>query len=115
MAINTVSLQTAKALKTAGFNQNSDFAYSCNHFDEAMAINKGDAYSVHYKPSYRRDFAAPTTDELLEELIAGIQITKHAKLYRVVKGGRSSYGFTNESLPEALAEMWMWLKKEGLL
>lgn len=109
--IKTVSLETAKKLKDAGFRQ-----------DTEIFFNKGGKY-----------IAAPTTDELLDELPDHIVIDnrqfggdKRNSIGTLVIGNPNyifnvqyrpdiSPCFKNESFPEALAQMYLFLAKEGLL
>lgn len=83
-------------------------------------------------------YSAPTTDELLAELPVSIgdknwfQITRSFNGYKEVVQSvayvywlpentigqiflKDVHKITNDSLPEALAQMWLYLKKEGLL
>lgn len=132
MSITTTNLVTSKLLKQAGFCQDTDFYYSCNHFEEAMAINKDDAYHVHYQPPYRRDFSSPTTDEILSHLPWRINQNKYPCDLMITKGPKNyhvryvnpvylpkklgwNFDAINESLPDCLASMWLYLKSEGLI
>lgn len=139
--IKTVSLETAKALKEAGFRQEMHFYWRC---PTEFAIKKIPQAYANYEPELIAEkwspnphgaiqpIAAPTTDELLEEL------PEIVKFFIDCPGASLSIQFTsdrtyfcyyakhlnhiaichselNESLPEALAQMWLWLKKENLL
>lgn len=125
----TVSLETAKQLKEAGFSQDSPFnwvEYSSEYMPKVFFSEYG-LDTVRYI----KICSAPTTDELLEELPITIPyfdkqgnlgMCKHEKGYSVYYEVENDYEkssifnvFVNESLPEALAQMWLWLKKEGLL
>lgn len=133
MAVKTVSLETAKALKDAGFRQDTYF-----YWNHVMVNNRGKLeWQLDYrKIGDRNNIPAPTTDKLLEELPCqfkyggawfDLQITKWPKEYKVqyvefyfnddnlLEISDSLCEFKVESLPEALAQMWLWLKKEGLL
>lgn len=122
--IKTVSLETAKALKEAGLRQDdSSFyfvnwgkvqAWQCRHkeyidkfWDEV--VDKGYA-----------TIAAPTTDELLEELPKHMRlgITIGSKEYAVWDDSASQFTkgvYVGNNLAEAVAKMWLYLKKEGLI
>ena len=110
--IKTVSLETAKLLMDAGFPQNT-----CQMRNMLLLQSDIQYYQC----------ALPTTDELLEELpyrivgehyILELVIFKNSGDYTIGYKGKpdtSNAWVENESLPEALANMWLRLKKEGLL
>lgn len=132
----TVSLETAKKLKEAGFPQYGIISLW------RQGVPRMDKPSGYYELCHTglmrgEDIAAPTTDELLAALPA--QIIKEGQAYglEILKNYRPSplgdkysvsYVYTYSDsyaaldnkflmgdLPEALAECWLWLKKEGLL
>lgn len=99
---------------------------------EAAQINPQDEYTRIYGLE-TKFFHAPTSDELLEELPESVtehgvrysmEIVRH-KLFDEKKffisyedndGCMLRHECSdNESLPEALAAMWLFLKKEGLI
>lgn len=112
--IKTVSLETAKKLKEAGFRKDTYFFWNLD-----LELN-------WYIQPVQGLFKSPTTDELLEELhtahiTLGNLMFKKVIRKKVIKY-QCQYGnqdqspfFENESLHEALASMWLWLKAEGLL
>lgn len=124
--INTVSLETAQLLKEAGFKQETYF-----HWDKSQAHPPTFLLETGYKGI--SDYAAPTTDELLEELPTQIvnkdgmaqwlKITPIGGDWMVVydpvdEGITKNFiwcGQTKRLLCEALATMYIWLKKQGLL
>lgn len=123
--IKTTSLETSKALKEAGFRQ-EDITYwwhDYNVHNDGLSVKN--YYLMNEKPTHSglaKDYAAPTTDELLEELPKDTEICKRLSNYFIVNCEVDAKGptwlhvrFDNESLPEALAQCWLWLKKEGLL
>lgn len=110
--IHKVSLETAKLLKENGFRKECHFGYC----DGELECNP----SPTEWPIY-----APTTDELLEELPWHTQIYKgtdgnlgqyicHLDARSVI-GQKETKWFYHKDLCEALAQMWLYLKKEGLL
>lgn len=124
--IRTVNLETAKKLKDAGFKQDTQYYWKINPFNDEWYIT-----SLRMDKRFAA-FSAPTTDELLEELPACVVkeiASKHDVncWLQIDKIGDSEYyvGYVhsqnvlydlfNESLPEALSQMWLFLKKEGLL
>lgn len=134
--IKTVGLETAKALKEIGFNKDTYFWHivPCqSHGMIPWGVIEDKVRAEEWNPEYT--YAAPTTDELLEELPYSIirdgesyflEVHKYDSYYRVfyrkyeqIHAGE--YRFrnlaepTNNSLPEALAAMWLWLNKQDLL
>jgi len=125
MAVKTVSLETAKLLKEAGFRQEGGWYWTQHKVDTKNCIlNLG-----KFNPDgCFHNFYAPTTDELLEELPYRINYQSHWGYLSIDKTNTPEYivGYRGEghktlwakeigTLPEALARMWLWLKKEGLL
>ena len=121
----TVSLETAKKLKAAGFPQKT-----------ALAYVKG--YSNFYDKEYIREIGmdidadAPTTDEMLADLPKTINgyansDNKNVSYVAAVFMGEDTYfaGYTfygielivfkNKLLPEALASLWLWAKANGYI
>jgi hypothetical protein len=126
--IKTVSLETAKLLKDAGFEHQCDFWWeSIKGMTETkwMLCFKGDHQP--YLSNLIELIKAPTADELLEELPTDqyeIYIGNDCKQYHI--GFNRAYGhhseqqcrdsyFADSSLVEAVAKLWLWLKKENLL
>jgi hypothetical protein len=146
--IKTVTLETAKALKEAGYPQNTQFVYSGFKQNYPISIGyKGNGYiavtqvdenrndiglNVLPDSEYEVIIAAPTAEEILEQLPFFIK-TKENQIYYLsikitMKGDRKQYlveylGYVwgikqdngLELLAEAAAKMWLYLKKEGLL
>jgi hypothetical protein len=113
MSVKTVSLETAKLLKEAGFKKDCHFGF----IDDEYECNP----SPMEWPIY-----APTSDELLEELPYNINLKGWNKYFSISKtdvqyyvsymgGGSDNLCESNKSLPEALAQMWLYLRKEGLI
>lgn len=124
--IKTVTLETAKLLKEDGFIQDTYFHYEENPriLEERTDSELPFILFVNKSPGIGEIFAAPTTDELFEELPSTIWVQKEDKEYRLRlekmnNGFMVEYGdkvrIYEQSLPEALAQMWLWLKKQGLL
>lgn len=100
--ISIVSLETALKLKKAGWTK--------------------ETHLFHFKSPLTRiedKINAPNTDELLEELPETLIIWKSLGAYDV--GYRKSLTHEdsmhsrNSELIEALASMWLYLKKEGII
>lgn len=134
---HVVSLDLAKQLKEAGYPQESEFCwYSHRHPN----INGGKFYdTLEWGHAYEGDYdtynllaAAPLANELLEQLPYYIEQGTGYYL-NCTKAGEGMYicfyradndehtpvmnmkSFGGGSLPDALAEMWLYLKKENLL
>lgn len=109
MAIKTVSSDTAIALRRAGFKQDT---YRHWVVSPVHGLTNTDTSTKFLKMLGYEMWAAPVTDELLEELPPDVRFRKCLKFYWVSIGEWSG---SHESLPEALAAMWLYLNKEGLL
>lgn len=129
--IPTVSLTTARALKEAGYDketlfnwQNAESTDDYGYHKDLWCLTKTDEI---WNEKYQR-ISAPCSDEILEELPEHIPsghrlvVLKIEKEYCVayqalipMSGLYTHVEYCNESLPEALAAMWLYLKKEGLL
>ncbi len=136
MPIKTVSLETARKLKESGFRQDTTFWW--------INVPNGTHYKTYNDFGWQLEygyygfierFSAPTTDEILKELpkwikspehgLADFLITKGPKNYTVMylncyyfphaRMTKYCIKFVHKELCEALASMWLHLKKEGLL
>lgn len=123
MSVKTVSLETAKLLKESGFPQ---FTHMCF----ALENKGGQNWEYELMPNHFQAelefIGAPITDELLNELPTAHErlgnlmfkkvIRKKVVKYQCTYGNQDeSPSFEDESLPEVLAKMWLYLKKENLL
>lgn len=124
--MKTVILKTAKQLKANGFPQNSFFGWY-----KPMEVWKTGVYWRAFKGS----FAAPTAEEVLEELPKHIgknenyqpvltisifdedkESDLHWKVAYVENDKEGSViQFWDNSLAEAAGKCWLYFKKEGLL
>lgn len=125
--IKKVTLETAIQLKNAGFIQDSISKFYVNRKDQRGRDN----WNIEDLYTFPRDkvkeyYAAPTSDEILEELpetihIKGVEtwwltIEKCNGVYVCFYDGYEDKSYQeNESLPEAPAKMYLWLKAEGLI
>lgn len=112
---HVVSLEIAKQLKEAGWTKETEFWWVIYDKDWFLAhIDEGLTDTNNQIP-------APLATEILEELPKGkIRILNRYKHYEVYfehddKLPIDQQYITNMSLPEALANMWLYLKKEKLL
>lgn len=114
--IKIVSLETAKLLKEAGFRQDT------SNYHEVLL--NGNSILTSHPLQYNENYASPTTDELLEELpdfIIRNNYRASLKILKDIGGFAVTYQSTredvqmccNESLCEALAQMWLCLKTQG--
>lgn len=127
--IKTVSLDTARKLKESGFRQDTEYSWA----ESSSVMDSHLVHKSNFAACIVKDwFSAPTTDELIEELPACIvkeqepkkdvncwlEIEKtYADEYIVAYRHSQSelYEVINQSLPESLASMYLWLKSQGLL
>lgn len=108
--IKTVSLETAKALKDAGFKQETQFTYS---FDEGYSLGIT-GVSLFGQPTY----ASPTIDEILEELPFFYHQSKFLTIRKLHDHYSVGYMMDEDwrecqedaSLPEALAKLISYCK-----
>jgi hypothetical protein len=110
MSIKTVSLETSKLLKEAGFPQDS------HHSWEIIAPHlKGKCVFITERPHIDNEqYSAPTTDELLAELPWELNgdclVVEKGSLGWLVKYGKEFQLYDSEkSLPDVLAQMWLLL------
>ena len=134
----TVSLETAQELKEAGFPQDSTFAYYSNAYyskkENAVTILRFSEGKEHLLliNSGEWDFVcvAPTAEEILEKLPTAIYIKKrihkweywinverlsHGWIIRYCRGKETLCIVVAPVFTEALGEMYLYLKKEGLI
>lgn len=142
MSIKTVSLKTAKELKEAGFGQEGIHFYHYAHkkineyhYRDCQVIGLRNDEAMYPSEHWDR-ISAPTTDELLEELPKLIKKNDSTSTPEIVdwyfeikyRDGKWEAGYhwyyyeymdgfieKSKSLPEALAQMYLFLAKEGLL
>ena len=132
----TVSLETAKKLKAAGFLQTTEFSH-VKHLD-----NDSEYYKLEWGNNYADDMyiSAPTTDEILADLSdelaedIDVMILKYDGFFAVGYYNHNAdfedhlgneideddfrrweIRFTNNSLVEALAELWLWAKENNYI
>lgn len=135
--MKTVSLDLAKKLKKAGFPQESaEFEYCGGHiwyhddqiegkFEECGSTDllEKDQYCHKEELTCEYFVASPTADEILERLPENIFVGKVSKerynAYKIphIELGDIEYynDIQSESLADAAAECWLYLKKKGLL
>lgn len=133
MTNHVVSLDLAKQLKEAGYPQGTEFYWhrrgkdvSENPAYKSRVIDQRTLNTMSDQGSY---VAAPLATELLEQLPPRIE-GEDLEVYKGIGGPdyhyyvqyaarRHNEGVLQclgaESLPDALAQMWLWLKKEGHL
>lgn len=131
--IKTVTLETAKALKEAGFRQETDFYWSQLHYSRPNELPKIVHESDCRHKEQRDLFSAPSSDEILELLPHTVTKPGYSQLYLLTlwKENANEYHvaysplwelshfeaqtFSGDNPAEILAAMWLYLKKEGLL
>ena len=102
--LHCVSLEIAKQLKESGWKKETEFCLEVD--DEEVRIVKYGSYICS-----RKYYLAPLSDEILEELPENTEIKKVKKGYYIYINSNS---IVDKSLPNALAEMWIFLKKGKL-
>jgi len=114
MSNHVTSLELSKQLKEVGWKKETEFWY--------LPCFNGELEEWHLVPKKeicgcggcKRAVPAPISDELLEELPKFVAITKlNDNSYSVILLGTDIDFRSN--LPNALAKMWLYLKKEGLI
>lgn len=135
MAIKTTSLETSKALKEAGFRQDADYIFRQHSTHKGYVFMSMEWVKTNDLDMEETDWhAAPTTDELLSELPKVIEKETnteagkrpwHLEIHHGLKWEvlyrwyyhepMTHFVEENESLPEALAQMYLFLRKEGLI
>lgn len=123
-----ITKKTARKLKELGFPQTAKaHYYTTSSLAEDYENDEQWRYSGY--PPDKRDLAIPNTDELLAQLPheangCALEITKvksdkgiwgYRILYNVADPFVGWGGIWNESLSEALAEMWILLKQKGVI
>jgi len=112
---SVVSLEWAKKLKEAGYPQDSSKERYYRKSDGEYTLGK-EKTSFYYKiPDY--NIAAPCGCELLEQLHEYTKVQIGADVdgkYSVIARQYDMY-WSNESLADACAMMYVWLHEEGYL
>ncbi len=116
-----VDLEIAKKLEENKFPQKSYFCYRKNIFCNQFPLERKNKYGYKILTIY----SAPTSDEILKELEKydlNLHITydTFTKEYSIID---AQYGFeedndsckNNKKLSNAVAKMWLYLKKEGYI
>lgn len=126
-----VSSQLAQELKQAGFEQLTGHYYNIAKTPENIIKEKYGNYNLagveafeHYTITYE-SFAAPTAEELLEELPAYIEKQGRLTIWKYEVRYHIAYDSINKQfydlciedkcLANALAMLWIKLKKKNLL
>jgi hypothetical protein len=132
-----ISRELAERLKEAGYPQGTISSWG--------RFIPGDEYRLSATPSWTKDkdmatqadklgivwFAAPISDELLEQLpskIEGVDASAWLHIVKTNNGPEVAYsdgsGLSHKdmpnmidslSLPNALAELWLWCKEKGYI
>lgn len=130
----TTSLETSRLLQESGFEVETERRWVHFKAKKTVMESKIDNWKVVNEDwdAARLGYAAPTTDELLEEIPwrindnhnpSDLMITRGPKNFtvRYVNAFKIPFrstpdrGFVNENLCECLAKCWLYLKQQGLL
>lgn len=135
MPNKTTSLETSKLLKEAGFRQDNISKYHVHRID-SRGRNEWTTEDLYTFPrdKVKEFIAAPTTDELLEELPQSVFKENDNRILvienRFDNNHNSKYWMvscrsyhdditwgcqTDKSLPEALAQMYLFLANKGFI
>jgi hypothetical protein len=112
---HVVSLEISKQLKEAGWKKETEFWWSREYEQDKYELTR--SYSRFQSADPLPHLSAPLSTEILEELprTGDIKITTYPSGYRVFYDVKSGYGVSEESFPDTLSKMWIYLKKEGLI
>ena len=123
-----VSLELAKKLKEAGWNKETEFWWQ--NLNSWNIVNKDLAEDVVYRNAERNvaieTIVAPLATEILEELpppkgdeeIVSGKMKLSEEYYCCLESTNRDYKLVRKeiidfSLPDTLAQMWLYLKEEG--
>lgn len=130
--IPTTSLETSKKLKAAGFRQDTFFQWIFVHSAINSEYNHWELLDKEH-PLYCKNaeiqYASFCSDELLSELPFKLRFQYDDYWFQIQKLKNGSYDvrysdwqhmkvkkiFQDELLCEALSQMWLWLKSEGII
>ena len=113
-----VDLEIAKELEESGFPQETYFWWN------ECFITKISTYEIHSQKGYLegKHLSAPTSDEILKELPITINKVKNLTIHKGNTEYYVNYQEYNKHpiiydkiLSNALAKMWLYLKKEGYI
>lgn len=132
--IKTTNLETSRLLKENGFPQKTLIFWEYGHPNMKGQWEQKEWYLSDYYTKSDKAISSPSTDDLLEQLpqIIGevgkrftrqiiiqeyyIIITYEERCFGSGKTLiRETYETDKYNLVESLAQMWLWLKKEGMI
>lgn len=118
MQQHVVNLELSKRLKEAGYPQESSTYFRWLDFHGEFRTLLSESFVR--EDDKKEWYAAPLATELLERLSKNMfllsTLEKNGKfcyMISIVKNDQQSWCFP--SLPDALAEMWLWLKENNFL
>jgi len=128
MEKHCVSLEIAKQLKEAGFKKETEFWWVMPNFLDTnkefrIALKDNAVYQALnfgglLKEQIIAFYPAPLATEILEELPVGYYATrlldKDDKFYKCINSDFTK-DFNGDNLADALAKMWLYLKKEKII
>ena len=113
MKNHVVSLELAKQLKEAGYPQWSEKYWCWNPGVEAVLADNDMGHRTGI--GNQMFCSAPLATELLEQIHKEIIIEPYAGEWRIWEREHVYQYFIRKSIPDALAEMYLYLKNENLL
>lgn len=125
----SVDLEIAKELKVKGFPQTSYLIYATPTWENGAYRVKGIPFIKHEikELQFSDDISAPISDEILKELPTILELEESLFFLGIncLEGGYNAYYQTNcaaelieifdTKLSNALAQVWLYLKKEGYI
>ena len=114
--MKTVSLELSKQLKEAGYPQETEFCYYRNADEYHFLRNP---FEGKMRPFPEKTYASPTADEILEQLPEYVMVHRENSgwycEFKTVSGRKTDIGFFGDTIADAAAKMWLYLKKEKLI
>lgn len=113
---NLTSLELSKELKENGYPQEGEFWWNIR----TICIVANNQRHVNTIRDWKEEYVvSPLASELLKQLPNSYGLYKHHKLYQIIdyepKKGVNVWTFSDKNVCNALAKMWIYLKKNGLL
>jgi hypothetical protein len=120
-----VSLELAKQMKEAGFNKETEFWWVHNKIRDTWEIKYGLSECIKEHQESWEHYPAPLATEILEELPNELGNLKELTIHKLPEEKwRVNYWDDeklkciqkfDKSLPNALAKLWLYLRKEKII
>lgn len=125
--MKTTSLEISKLLKEAGYQQeDAEYCWYEVFKDDEYRVERFDSQLAKSNIEYSTlTFASPTADEILDQLpIPLVHGGRNLEMFIDVFQGLYLVGYADyysddkpykDTMADACAELWLYLKKEGLI